>query len=218
MEQLVDRDLVHSVADLYALEVDTLASLERMAEKSATNLVNAIASSRETTLARFQYGLGIREVGEATAASLADYFGSLEALQKASEADLQEVPDVGPVVAHFVREFFDNSDNLAVIERLREAGVSWPRPVARDAGSRPLEGQTWVLTGTLDTMGRSEAKEKLQALGAKVSGSVSAKTDTVVAGPGAGSKLSKAEKLGIAVLDEAGFLELLRQYGQLPPS
>jgi len=212
VEQLVDRGLVHSVADLYRLQVEDVAALERMAEKSAANLVAAIAASRHTTLAKFLYALGIREVGEATALALAKHFGDLDSLARASEEELQEVADVGPVVAHFVREFFDARDNLAVVEGLRRAGVSWPDLDPAAAEGQPLKGQTWVLTGTLATMSRAEAKERLQALGARVSGSVSASTDCVVAGPGAGSKLNKAEALGLEVLDEDAFIHLLEQH------
>lgn len=213
VEQLVDAGLVHSVADIYKLRKADIAALERMAEKSAENLLNAIEASKDTTLPRFLYALGIREVGEATAQSLAVHFCTLEALAVASEEALQEVGDVGPVVAHFVREFFETRENLAVIAGLRDAGVHWP-PVARpDEASQPLKGQTWVLTGTLESMGRAEAKEKLVALGARVSGSVSANTDVVVAGPGAGSKFTKAESLGIDILDEAAFLAFLTRHG-----
>ena len=155
--------------------------------------------------------MGIREVGEATARSLAKHFGNLPALQAASQDELQEVPDVGPVVAHFLHEFFNQSDNLKVIQGLCHQGVHWPDIIVGDNEKLPLSGQTWVLTGTMDVMGRSEAKEKLQLLGAKVSGSVSAKTDCVVAGPGAGSKLKKAEEFNIPVLDETTFLELLTE-------
>ncbi|MCK9502958.1 MAG: NAD-dependent DNA ligase LigA [Porticoccaceae bacterium] len=214
VEQLVDAGLVASVADLYQLDKSRVASLERMADKSAENLLAAIAASKNTTLPRFLYALGIREVGEATAQGLAVHFGSLEALASASEDALQDVEDVGPVVAYFVREFFDASDNLAIIDALRRAGIHWPEMAKPDAASQPLKGQTWVLTGTLETMGRAEAKDKLVALGAKVSGSVSANTHTVVAGPGAGSKLTKAEALGIRVFDETAFLSFLKEQKQ----
>jgi DNA ligase (NAD+) len=211
VEQLVDRDLVRSVVDLYRLDRETLAGLERMADKSADNLVRAIAASRETTLARFLYALGIREVGEATAEALARHFRGVEPLVAASVEELQEVDDVGPVVARHVREFFANADNLAVVRGLMAAGVHWPDP-APPAGEQPLAGQVWVLTGTLEAMSRAEAKDKLQHLGAKVAGSVSAKTQCVVAGPGAGSKLGKAAELGIAVIDEAALLALFRTH------
>ena len=211
VEQLVDRDLVRSVVDLYRLDRETLAGLERMADKSADNLVRAIAASQETTLARFLYALGIREVGEATAEALARHFRGVEPLVAASVEELQEVDDVGPVVARHVREFFANADNLAVVRGLMAAGVHWPDP-APPAGEQPLAGQVWVLTGTLEAMSRAEAKDKLQHLGAKVAGSVSAKTQCVVAGPGAGSKLGKAAELGIAVIDEAALLALFRTH------
>ena len=211
VEQLVDQQLIDSIEDLYQLELDQLSALERMGDKSAENLLSALEKSKETTLPHFLYALGIREVGEATARSLAQYFFNLEALQSASIETLQEVPDVGPVVAHFVHEFFHQTNNLAVIGKLREQGVHWPDIEVADDQIMPLAGQIWVLTGTLEKMGRTEAKEKLQSLGAKVSGSVSAKTDTVVAGPGAGSKLKKAEELKIRVLDEDEFLALLTE-------
>lgn len=215
IEQLVDRELVRSVADLYHLDEATLAGLDRMGARSAANLVAAIDRSRATTLPRFLYALGIREVGEATAAGLARHFRSLEALAAADEVALQEVPDVGPAVAHFVREFFDDDHNLAVIEALRSGGVHWEDVPEVDQSLQPLAGQTWVLTGKLENMSRQEAKEHLQALGAKVAGSVSANTDCVVAGPGAGSKLRSAEKHGTRVLDEAEFGEFLRNAGRV---
>ncbi|WP_461481791.1 NAD-dependent DNA ligase LigA [Porticoccus sp.] len=212
VEQLVDQGLVHSVADLYRLSGEQLAGLERMAEKSATNLLAALAASRETTLPRFLYALGIREVGEATARSLAQHFGNLDAMQGADTLSLQEVPDVGPVVAHFVWEFFQQPENLAVLDELRAVGVHWPDVQPPDQSTQPLAGQTWVLTGTLESMGRAEAKEKLQQLGAKVAGSVSANSSCVVAGPGAGSKLAKAQQLGVPVMDEAQLLELFQAH------
>lgn len=217
VEQLVDRELVHSVADLYRLDVGTLAGLERMGDKSAANLVAAIDRSRATTLPRFLYALGIREVGEATAVALARHFRSLEALAQADETALQEVPDVGPVVAHFVREFFEDEHNIEAVAALRDAGVHWEDIPEADPSSQPLSGQTWVLTGKLETMSRQEAKEHLQALGAKVAGSVSQNTDCVVVG-GPGNKLSNklvnAEKHGTRILDEAGFTEFLRDAGR----
>jgi DNA ligase (NAD+) len=209
IEQLVDGGLVETAADLYRLDADTLAALPRMGEKSAANLVAALETSKGTTLARFIYALGIREVGEATAAQLASHFGDLDALMDASEAQLLDVPDVGPVAAEHIRTFFSQRGNREVIAALRAAGVHWPKPTR--TGLRPLSGQTWVLTGTLESMPRPEAKAKLEALGAKVAGSVSAKTTQVVAGPGAGSKLAKAEELGVPVMDEAAFLEFLSQ-------
>lgn len=211
VEQLVDGGLVHSPADLYALQVPVLAGLERMGEKSAVNLCAAIAASRVTTLPRFLYALGIREVGEATAQALARHFGTLEALAAADVDALQQVSDVGPVVAHYVADFFADARNVAVIAALRAAGVQWPQAQAAAASTQPLAGKTFVLTGTLATLDRHSAKDRLQALGAKVAGSVSAKTDAVIAGADAGSKLAKAEQLGVPVWDEAQLLALLEQ-------
>lgn len=210
VEVLVDRELIHSVADLYQLQAEQIAGLERMGAKSAANLIAAIDASRQTTLARFLYSLGIREVGEATAANLARHFTELESIAAADEQALLEVDDVGPIVAAHILGFFANSKNREVIARLRESGVVWPKPEAPE-GELPLSGQTWVLTGNLESMSRSEAKQKLEALGAKVSGSVSAKTDCVAAGAKAGSKLSKAESLGVKVIDEAGLLAVLAE-------
>lgn len=207
VELLVDEGLVKTVADLYRLEDWQLASLPRMADKSAQNLVAALAASKTTTLARFLFALGIREVGQATAATLAQSLKTLDAIMAASAAELEELPDIGPVVASHIALFFEQPNNVALIHQLQAVGVHWPAVVI--AGNRPLEGQTIVLTGTLETMGRSEAKERLQALGAKVAGSVSAKTHKVVAGAKAGSKLAKAQELGIAVLDEQEFAKWL---------
>ncbi len=212
VEQLVDSDLVRSPADIYALTIPALASLERMGEKSAANLCGAIAASRATTLPRFLYALGIREVGEATAQTLARYFGSLERLAVVDVAGLQQAPDVGPVVAHYIAEFFADARNIAVVDALRAAGVHWQDvEVAAEAVS-PLAGKTFVLTGTLSSLDRNAAKDRLQALGAKVAGSVSAKTDAVIAGADAGSKLTKAEQLGVPVWDEADLLALLDEH------
>lgn len=216
IEQLVDLELISSVDDLYGLTLDQLINMERMAEKSAQNVLSALETSKQTTLPRFLYALGIREVGEATARSLAQHFGSLESLATADQQQLQEVDDVGPVVAHFIEEFFQQSNNREVIARLQAAGVQWPDLEKPDEAQQPLAGQTWVLTGTLDSMSRTEGKEKLQQLGAKVAGSVSAKTHSVVAGPGAGSKLKKAETLGVEILDEPAFIALLDRYGLAP--
>ena len=211
VDQLVDQNLVTAVDDLYGLKLDQLAGLDRMGNKSAQNLLLALEASKTTTLPRFLYALGIREVGEATARSLAKHFGHMAALQQASQENLQEVSDVGPVVAHFVHDFFAQSENVEIVHKLSDAGICWPDIVSDGDQLLPLAGQTWVLTGGMDVMGRSEAKEKLQQLGAKVAGSVSVKTDCVVAGAGAGSKLKKAEELGIRVLDEAALLEFLRK-------
>lgn len=210
IDQLVDAGMVGSPADLYALTLEQLAGLERMAEKSAQNLLDALAKSKSTTLSRFLYGLGIRDVGESTAAALAGYFGTLDALLAADEAAIQEVPDVGPVVAAHVHHFFQQPQNLAVIEGLRQGGVHWPAQQRRAAASEgALNGKTFVLTGSLDSMSRDEAADRITALGGKVSGSVSKKTAYVVAGAEPGSKLAKANELGVTVLDEAGFLKLI---------
>ncbi|MFN3587164.1 MAG: NAD-dependent DNA ligase LigA, partial [Moraxellaceae bacterium] len=213
IEQLVDQGLIKSSADLYVLTRDHLLPLERMGEKSADNLLAAIARSRETTLPRFLYALGIREVGEATALLLARHFGRLEALIAADEAALQQVPDVGPVVAASIARFFRQPHNLEVIARLRALGVHWPDLAAEADRPQPLAGQTWVLTGTLAALSRDQAKEKLQQLGAKVAGSVSKKTQCVVAGEATGSKLADAEKHGVPVIDEAALLALLAEHG-----
>lgn len=215
VEQLVEQGLVETVADLYALRREDLLRLERMGEKSADNLLAALEASKSTTLPRFLYALGIREVGEATARSLASHFGSYEALAAASEETLLAVEDVGPVVADHLRQFFDDPASQAVVRALREAGVHWPEAQAK-AADAPLNGQTWVVTGKLESMTRDEASAALQALGARVAGSVSAKTHTLVAGPGAGSKLAKAEALAVPVIDEAAFLAFLDDHGGRP--
>ena len=209
VELLVDEGLIYSVADIYELTVEKIAGLERMGEKSATNLIQAIEKSKQTTLAKFLFALGIREVGEATGQTLAKNFGSLEAILDADLEALLEVDDIGPVVAYFIRDFFRNPDNVAIINALRESGVSWSDIDVTARDSQPLKGQIWVLTGAMDVMSRAEAKDRLQDLGAKVAGSVSAKTTQVVAGPGAGSKLNKAESLNIPVMDEADFIAFL---------
>jgi len=216
IEQLLDAELIDNPADLFALTVDALCTLDRVGEKSAQNLIDALERAKETTLARFIYALGIREVGETTANNLAEHFGALDALQKADEAALEAVPDVGPVVAGHVRRWFDDADNRALVDALLEAGVRWPSPRPAAAAAQPLAGQTWVLTGTLEALTRDEAKARLQALGAKVTGSVSKNTDCVAAGPGAGSKLDKAQSLGIEVIDETALLALLERHGEGP--
>ena len=213
VEQLVDQGYIKAVADLYQLTREQLAGLERMGEKSADNLLNALEKSKQTTLEKFIYALGIREVGEATARNLALHFGNYAALSNATEDALQEVADIGPVVAHFVAEFFQQEHNREAVTALKAAGVTWEdRDQPVNTADLPLKGLTYVLTGTLEAMSRDDAKAHLLALGAKVAGSVSAKTDYVVAGPGAGSKLQKAEELNIPVLDEAGLLALLQQH------
>ncbi|SER06982.1 DNA ligase (NAD+) [Amphritea atlantica] len=211
IDALVEKELVHSPADLYRLHHLQLASMERMGDKSATKLLQSIEKSKATELANFIYALGIREVGEATARTLAIHFGSLEAVMAATEEMLQATPDIGPVVAQYIVSFFHQVHNREVIQALRDAGVHW-LDVEVDQKAQPLAGQTWVLTGTLEQMPRSEAKKQLLALGAKVAGSVSKNTDCVVAGPGAGSKLQKAEELNIPVMDESELLALLAKY------
>jgi DNA ligase (NAD+) len=210
IEQLVDTELIKSPADLYGLTVEQLAGLDRMGEKSAANLHAAIAHSRDTTLPRFLFALGIRDVGEATALALAQHFGTFEALAAATSEQIQAVPDVGPVVAGHVAVFFASAAHTAVIAKLRKLGVKWPSMPPRAASGRKLSGQTWVVTGTLAAMSRDEATDALVALGAKVAGSVSKKTTGVVVGTDAGSKLKKAQELGIQILEEAEFLELLK--------
>lgn len=211
VDQLVDSQLVTTLADIYRLDLDTLSELDRMAEKSAQNLLDALEHSKQTTLNRFIYALGIRNVGEATAKDLARYFGKLETLQAASAEALQQVPDVGPVVARSIAEFFAEPHNREVISKLVEAGILWPESEGQPASSGQLEGKTFVLTGTLPTMSRDDAKERIEAAGGKVSGSVSKKTSYVVAGSEAGSKLTKAQELGLTILDEAGLLSLLAE-------
>lgn len=208
VEQLVDAGLVRSIADIYGLSRAQLAGLERMGEKSADNLLAAITASKKTTLARFLYSLGIREVGQATAVNLANYFKDINALQAASLEDLQKVPDIGPVAARFIVEFFAEEKNRQLVAALIQAGLEWPAITSGNT-SAPLAGQTWVLTGTLSQLTREEAKERLQALGAKVAGSVSAKTHCLVAGEAAGSKLAKAQELNIRILDEDELLAVL---------
>lgn len=211
VEQLVDEKLIASVVDLYHLQLEELAALERMGKKSAENLLLALEKSKQTTLARFIYALGIREVGEATAATLANHFGSIKNIMEADEEQLLEVNDVGPVVAHYLREFFAQAKHKDLINDLQKAGIQWQESAPQSAGHKPLSGKTYVLTGTLEAMSRDEAKDKLQALGAKVAGSVSKNTTAVIAGPGAGSKLANAESLGIPVMDESEFLVFLRR-------
>ena len=212
VDQLVDAGLVNSILDIYSLTEEQVAALDRMGKKSAANLVAAIARSRRTTLARFLFALGIRDVGEATAHTLATHFGKVEALRAADDEALQEVPDVGPIVAKEILAFFSEAHNREVLDGLvgllelkPEEGVG----AGADAGDGPLAGKRFVITGTLEAMPRNEAKRRLQALGGKVSGSVSGKTDYLVAGANPGSKRAKAEALEVAVLDEAEFLKLI---------
>jgi DNA ligase (NAD+) len=211
VEQLVDANIVRTSADLYRLGLLAIINLERMGEKSAVNLLAAIEQSKHTTLARFIYALGIRNVGETTAKDLAQHYGSLDKLLAVDEAGLLQVRDVGPVVARSIVEFLQEPHNCEVIEQLRACGVQWQEHEMQAAIILPFTGKTFVLTGTLQTLSRDEAKEKLEALGAKVSGSVSKKTHYVVAGAEAGSKLDKARELGVSILDEAQFLELLEK-------
>jgi DNA ligase (NAD+) len=209
VDQLVDAGIVRTPADLYRLGLAKLAALERMADKSAANVLAAIEKSKDTTLARFVFALGIRHVGEATARDLALHFGSLDALMDADEAALLEVNDVGPVVAASVARFFAEPHNREGIEQLRAAGVHWTEGAPQRAAAGTLAGCTLVLTGTLPTLTRDDAKALIEAAGGKVAGSVSRKTDYVVAGADAGSKLAKAGELGVAVLDEAGLRNLI---------
>ncbi len=213
VEQLVDRDMVRDAADLYALSEADIAGLERMADKSARNLVDALEKSKDTSLGRFLFALGIPQVGETTARQLADHFGALERLVQADPDRLQEVPDIGPVVADSIHTFFAQDHNREVIQKLRDAGVHWPEhePAATRTGELPLAGRTIVLTGTLESMTRDEAKQALQSMGAKVTGSVSKKTDYVVVGADPGSKAARAEELGVERLDEDGLRKLLQQ-------
>ena len=206
----MDSGVVHNLADMYRLDLPMLAGLERMAEKSAQNILDALEKSKHTTLARFIFALGIRNVGEATAKDLARHFGSLDALVGADAETLQQVPDVGPVVAESIAQFFAEAHNREVIASLRAAGIHWEeRAGQQGASAGPLSGKTLVLTGTLPTLSREEAKTMIEAAGGKVSGSVSKKTDYVVVGAEAGSKLEKAQGLGIALLDETALLALL---------
>lgn len=212
VDQLVAAGLVKTPADLYRLSAAQLSELERMGEKSAANLVSELEKSKRTTLPRFLYALGIRDVGEATARALAEHFGDLDPLLDASLGAIERVPDIGPVIAASVQHFFAEPHNREVIKALRAAGVQWPAVSRRaSAADSPFAGKTCVLTGTLAAMTREEAQERILALGGKVSGSVSKKTDYVIAGADAGSKLAKAEALGVKVLDEDAFLRLLKR-------
>ncbi|NWK81447.1 NAD-dependent DNA ligase LigA [Acinetobacter sp. SwsAc4] len=213
VESLLHLDLLKDVADIYHLHEhrDTLLTIEKMGEKSVQNLIDAIEASKKTTLARFIYGLGIRGVGETTARMLANTFHTLDALKVADVEALKKTPDVGDITAEWIADFFQAPHNIEVLDRLLAAGIHWDAPTAPTR--QPLNGESWVVTGTLETMGRDEATQKLQALGARVSGSVSSKTKCVVAGEKAGSKLDKAQKLDIRVMNEQEFLDFLAQYG-----
>jgi len=209
VEQLVDAGVVRTLPDLYRLGLTALAGLERMADKSANNLLDALEKSKQTTLPRFLFGLGIRHVGEATAKELARHFGSLDAVMDARAEQLLEVSDVGPIVAQSIRTFFDQPHNREVVEQLRACGVTWPEGEPAVRAPQPLSGKTFVITGTLPMLSRDEAKDRVEAAGGKVAGSVSKKTDFVVAGLDAGSKLTKAQELGVAIIDEAALLAML---------
>jgi DNA ligase (NAD+) len=212
IEQLVEKDQIKNVADLYNLKQEQLAAMERMANKSATNVLQALEDSKETTLERFIYALGIREVGEATARALANHFGTFDAIKCATPESLEEVSDVGPIVAKHISMFFAQTHNNEVIEQLIAAGIHWPD--AEINNKQPLKGKTFVITGTLQSMKRDEAKQKLQGLGAKVSSSVSKKTDYVIAGADPGSKADKAQQLNVKILDETSLLSLLKKFSQ----
>ncbi|WP_386690650.1 DNA ligase [Lonepinella sp. MS14434] len=212
IEQLVDREFIHTPADLFKLDLFTLMRLERMGQKSAQNALDSLEKAKSTTLARFIFALGIRDVGEATALNLAKYFKNLTALQQADLEQLQAVPDVGIVVANRIYVFWREQHNLDVVNDLIAQGVHWDDVEEKDIGENPLNGKTVVLTGTLTQMGRNDAKALLQSFGAKVSGSVSAKTDIVIAGDSAGSKLTKAQELGVQIWDEQRFWDFVQQY------
>ena len=211
VDQLVNEGLITNIADLYQLNINQVSELERMGKKSAENLLDAIEASKKTTFSRFLYSMGIREVGDATSLSLASCFNNLDALEAATIEELVEVPDIGPVVAGFIFTFFSREENLRIIKKLINFGVNWSDPTINNHIVLPLLGQTWVLTGGMNVMGRSEAKEKLQLLGARVSGSVSSKTNCVVAGSNAGSKLKKARDLSINIIDESALINFLKE-------
>ena len=212
VDQLVDANVIRTLPDLYRLGQSALTALDRMASKSAQNIVQALEHSKQTTLPRFLFGLGIRHVGEATAKALARHFGNLDAVMDATEEQLLDVNDVGPIVATSLRLFFDQPHNREVVEQLRACGVTWPEGPPAPVAPQPLSGKTFVITGTLPTLSRDEAKALIEAAGGKVAGSVSKKTTFVVAGTEAGSKLIKAQELGVAVLDEAALQELLNDH------
>ncbi|MFZ2387794.1 MAG: NAD-dependent DNA ligase LigA [Polaromonas sp.] len=209
VEQLVDANVVRTLPDLYRLGLTALSSLDRMAEKSASKLLEALEKSKRTTLSRFVFGLGIRHVGEATAKALAQHFGKLDAIMDATEEQLLEVGDVGPIVAKSIRTFFAQAHNREVVEQLRACGVTWEEGEPAAVAFKPLSGKTFVITGTLPSLSRDDAKDQIEAAGGKVAGSVSKKTDYVVAGAEAGSKLVKAQELGVAIIDEAALMALL---------
>ena len=210
IDQLVDEALITTVADLFSLDVATVSGLDRMGTKSSENLIEAIDQSKATTLPRLIYALGIREVGEATARALASHFLTLEEVMAAPVETLEDVDDVGPIVAKHIRAFVLDSRNQEVIAALLTAGVNWPA-VSIASGDGPLAGTIWVVTGKLESMGRDDAEQRLRALGAKTASSVSAKTTTVLAGPGAGSKRKKAEALGLEIIDESEWVTLMEE-------
>jgi len=212
VDQLVDTGIVNTLPDLYKLGLSALSQLDRMAEKSAAKVLAGIEKSKTTTLPKFLFGLGIRHVGEATAKELSRHFGTMDAIMDATLEQLLQVSDIGPTVAQSIRTFFDQAHNREVVEQLKACGVHWKEGVASEGASLPLTGQTFVLTGTLQSMGRDDAQAKLEMLGAKVASSVSKKTHAVVAGAEAGSKLEKAQSLGVLILDEAAFLKLLESH------
>jgi DNA ligase (NAD+) len=212
IEQLVDKHIITTAADLYRLGLTSLAALDRMADKSAQNVLVALEKSKSTTLARFLYALGIRHVGESTAKALAQHFGNLDAFLHASEQQLLEVPDIGPVVARSILQFLADPLNLELIEQLRAVGIHWTDGVPTESKPKPLQGKSFVLTGTLPTLAREAASEMIEAAGGKVAGSVSKKTAYVVAGVDAGSKLTKAQELGVPILNEEQLLDMLKQH------
>ena len=213
IELMIDEEILHHLSDIYRLTVDKVSSLERMAEKSASNLIESIEKSKQTTLAKFLYALGIREVGEVTAYNLAHECLDINTIAKLTLQELESIKDIGPIVAGHIVHFFANAQNLQIIEELQQLGVHWPDIEKKSAEQMPLNDQVWVLTGTLSQMKRNEAKQKLMALGAKVSGSVSKNTNTLVAGEAAGSKLTKAQTLGIKIYSEDEFVEFLDRIG-----
>jgi len=215
IEQLVDEGLVHDISDIYKLKISSVMHLERMADKSAANLVESVNNSKLTTLAKFVFALGIREVGETTALTLANYYGNLDAIINATEEELISIPDIGPVVVNSIQLFFNDTHNKKIIKKLQKAGVIWPDLEPIDKSQQSLAGKTFVITGTLTKYSRQDTKAELQARGAKVSGSVSKKTFCVVAGESAGSKLTKANELGVKVINEDEFIELLELDGKL---
>lgn len=212
IELMCEQRLIENLSDIYRLSVEQISKLERMAQKSATNAVNSIEKSKQTTLAKFLFALGIREVGEVTAMNLANELLDLQTIMDSDQQQLEAIKDIGPIVAEHIVAFFANQENVKVIKQLQELGVVWPKIEKASHESQPLLGQTWVLTGTLTKMKRNQAKEKLSVLGAKVSGSVSKNTTKVVAGESAGSKLTKANQLNIEVIDEQAFIDFLQQF------